>query len=438
MARTMKELTRRQKLQLLAAGAAGMTGLSGCLGDDDDDPDDGLDPEIDPDDVDDEPFDAEEADGTFWAWGGLNDMRFEKAEQFYDDTGTRINWEHFPFADTETNLRSTFAEDRGPDLASLSVSWVPEFAHFGQLEELTYLDDLDVNLVEGALRNSSHDGDLYCYPWFVDCRMIAINLDAFEEVGISPPDRLERPTWDEFDEWMEAFEDHDDYNGLVMSNEGFEMFWLSNGGHMTDLDDPTDVKINDPEVVNTAEWMLNHVQEDNVALSDDNDEDWLAGVGAMTSHGGSWQFERFNEQATFDWQYVPVPAGPDGDGNSWSWSAGVYYGVPVHAENPEVGHEFGEWLLSDEFQSQLHLLGGEPVTESAYETDEYQQFIDDNPVYETILQEIQYTTVRPDHPSRAESVDISQEAGERVMQGVMEPQESFDDAAVELEQLFAE
>jgi multiple sugar transport system substrate-binding protein len=447
MTRKLRELSRREQLKIMGASAAGLASFAGCVGGDGDTDDEGAttddtadvedDSESDEDDEVDEdeetgPWSDDEADALFWAWGGLNDMRMEKAELFFEETDNRVMWEHFPFADFDTNLRSTLGGGDAPDLTSLSVSWLPEFASYDQLEELDYEDDLGIELVDGARENSSYDGTLYAYPWYIDCRMLGINTDAFEEAGLDIPDRTEVPTWDDFDEWMAAFED-DDLNGLTLSPEGFEMFWLSNGGE--DATDDFEVRINEPEVVNTAEWMLEHVEDDNVALTPNSDviEDWIAGAGAMCAHCGSWEYERINEEATFDWQYVPMPVGPDGDGTPHSWSAGVYYSVPVEAENPEIAHEFGEWLLSEEIQSELSLLGGEPAIESAYETDEYQEFIDDNPVYETILQEIHNTTTRVAHPERARVTDVSQEAGERVFQGQMTAQESYDEAATEIE-----
>lgn len=458
MSRDWNSLSRREQLMLL--GATGVSGLAGCLGEedeadgddymdddageaDDGTDDDGDDTDDDADDGDDEvededeetgPWGEDEADATFWAWGGLNDMRFEKSEAFFEETDNRTRWEHFPFADYDTNLRSVLGDGGGPDLTSLSVSWLPEFASFDQLEELDYEDDLGITLIDGARENSSYEDQLYAYPWYVDCRMVAINLDAWEDAGLEAPSYTDHVTWEEFDEWMAAFED-DDTNGLVLSEEGFETFWLSNGGRMTEEDDITNVTMNSDEIVNTAEWMLEHVENDNVSLSEEHVEDWLAGAGAMLSIAGSWEFERINEEATFDWQYIPVPVGPDGDGTSYSWSAGVYYAVPVHAENPDIAHEFGEWLVSDEFQSNLSLLGGEPVTESAYETDEYQQFIEDNPRYETILQEIQNTVTRPAHPERAQVTEMSQEAGARALHGEMSPEESYDQAQQEIEGL---
>lgn len=440
-------IDRRDAIKLLSgAGGAGMVALAGCLGGDGDNEGNGDDEgggnggNGNGGDVD----ESEMPDSMeVWAWDdpALQPVREDQAEEFEEMYDLEFTWEVFPFGDYLSNMTSAVGGDNAPDAGAFSVVWIPEYGDQGILanaeEELGIDPD---QFVDAAARNASHDGELVTVPWYHDCRFLCLDRGAFEDAGLEVPELTYTPSLEEFEEWLLTLRDHYDDTVFVMDGrEGFEAFFLSNGGSYLN-DEGTECTLNEPEVVEVAEFLQRHILEEETIVPRSPDtatdpiEDFLAGEMYMY-YSGLWQHERL-EDGDIDWQWNPMPVGPESE-ESHTWSAGVFYGVPVEGgADPTAGQAWCEYIISEEVQSRVaELIGLFPATSEAYETDRFQSYVDENEKMETAVQEIEHTVPFPDHPEFPTMWEEMTRSAEAMWFDGDDPQETLDALAEEIESL---
>jgi len=420
-------LTRRQWIALTSA--AGISGLAGCgSGDDGGDGDDGgtgTDTTAGGDGSDGGSGEA----ATLWAWNdpGLTPTREEQAQAFasqYDQVSS-AQWENFPFENYLSKVTNAISAGNAPESAALSVLWTPRFIDQGVAVNV---EDAGLNpddFVAAGRQNSSYDGTMGAVPWYVDCRMLGINRADFEQAGIEVPDRTYRPTWEEFAGWIDTLSSELDHgNGFSLpAGEGFDAFVLSNGGGYIN-EDATEATINDDAAVGAAEFLQPKVVEEETVIArptgatDTGIDDFLTGNAPMY-YAGSWQVPRLQD-SDVDWQFIPFPSGPNiSDDISHTWSAGVFYMVPnTGGVNQEIGQLWLEYIASEEVQANVtNAVGGFPGLKSAYETDTFQQTLEDEPRLKTVEQEIENTKPFPSHPEVASMWNTVHTQAEALWQG---------------------
>lgn len=411
-----RNTSRRAYLATSTAAVIGLSGLAGCLGDEED-------------------GDGDET-VELWAWNdpALEDTRDEQAEEFESEYGTEVDWQYYPWEDYLSNLTSSVSGGSAPDSMALSVLWTSRFGDQGtvlDLEEEGFDPD---DFIDSARDNSSYEGTLYAVPWYADCRLIAINREMFEDAGLEVPDQMTVPTWEEFGTWIDELAD-DRRDGFVLAEgEGFDVFALSNGARYLS-EDGSSAAIDSAEAVEAGEYLREYVVENETATTRPNTDtvDELISETAAMVYAGSWEYGRLQE-SDLDWQYVPIPQGPSGD-RSRSWSAGVYYSIATEGADVDQGSEWLEYLTSEEVQSRVIDVGGFPGLQSAYETDEFQSFLDDNPKLEVVAQEMENTVSFPEHPDVGDMWNAVHTAAERIWQDESSPQDALDGAADEINDL---
>jgi multiple sugar transport system substrate-binding protein len=358
-------------------------------------------------------------------------MRANQAEKFEEMTGTAVEWQYYPFSDYLTNLQTSLTGSNPPDSVALSVLWLPQMGASGNVIDVESELDVDPDrFVEAGVQNASYDGTMYAVPWYVDCRLVAINLDMFEEAGLETPDPLTPPTWDQFSSWMSELST-DDRAGFIMDTEGYDCFLMSNGGSYL-TDDGSEAALDSDEVIETAEFVNQEVNETgNMTIPTDREiiDVFLSG-GAAMSYAGSWEYGRIDD-AGFNWQYVPIPVGPSGDG-SHSWSAGLYFTAPTATEYKDTVAEWFEMLLTDEEQMNAFGTGGFPAISSVYETEEFQSQLDEVSQLQTVSQEIENARAFPSHPEVSQMYDDVHTAIMRVVQEQSSPEEAMSDVTSQI------
>ncbi|WP_129116005.1 extracellular solute-binding protein [Halegenticoccus tardaugens] len=378
---------------------------------------------------------------TFWAWNdpGLAPIREEQANEIAEqsDTISDASWEYYPFENYLAKSTTAIPAGNAPDSLALSVLWVPRFADQGvalNLEENGFNPD---DYVSAARRNASYDGTLWAVPWYADCRLIAINTSMFEEAGLEVPDPTHRSSWEEFASWIDALGESGKAAFSMSAGEGFDCFALSNGSGFIN-EDGTEAIINNDAAVEAANYLQPKIVDDGTVLArnpggTDAIEDLLAGEAAMC-FAGSWHYPRLRDSG-LDWQYIPYPSGPQID-TSHTWSAGVFYTVPSRGgANQEIGLEWLNYINSMEVQrSVTKSMGGFPGRKDAYETDEFNQFIKDNPKLEPVAQEMENTKPFPSHPEVSKMWDTVHTQAQAMWQGA-DPQQALDKAAQDINAL---
>lgn len=436
-------LDRRDAIKLLS-GAGGAIAIAGCLGDDDSDGTDDTGDEEDGGNGNGANEEEMPDSAEVWAWDdpGLQPIRDDQAEEFEEMYDMEFTWEVFPFGDYLSNMTSAVGGGNAPDAGAFSVVWIPEYGSQGTLANVEEEFGIDPDqFVEAAGRNASHDGELVTVPWYHDCRFLCLDRDAFDDAGIEVPDLTHTPSLEEFEEWLlELQSDQDDDSVFVMdAREGFEAFFLSNGGSYLN-DEGTECTLNEPEVVEVAEFLQRHMNEEGTIVPRSPDtatdpiEDFLAGEMQMY-YSGLWQHERL-EDGDIDWQWNPMPVGPESE-ESHTWSAGVFYGVPIEGgADPTVGQAWCEYIISEDVQSRVaELTGLFPATSDTYDTDRFQNYIDENEKMETAVQEIEHTVPFPDHPEFPTMWEEMTRHAEAMWFDDEDPQETLDDLAEEIESM---
>lgn len=436
-------LDRRDAIKLLS-GAGAAIAIAGCLGDDDSDGTDDTGDEEDGGNGNGANEEEMPDSAEVWAWDdpGLQPIRDDQAEEFEEMYDLEFTWEVFPFGDYLPNMTSAVGGGNAPDAGAFSVVWIPEYGNQGTLANVEEEFGIDPDqFVEAAGRNASHDGELVTVPWYHDCRFLCLDRDAFDDAGVEVPDLTYTPSLEEFEEWLlELQGDQDDESVFVMdAREGFEAFFLSNGGSYLN-DEGTECTLNEPEVVEIAEFLQRHMNEEGTIVPRSPDtatdpiEDFLAGEMQMY-YSGLWQHERL-EEGDIDWQWNPMPVGPESE-ESHTWSAGVFYGVPIEGgADPTVGQAWCEYIISEDVQSRVaELTGLFPATTDAYDTDQFQNYIDENEKMETAVQEIEHTVPFPDHPEFPTMWEEMTRHAEAMWFDDDDPQETLDDLAEEIESM---
>ncbi|KZN23389.1 sugar ABC transporter substrate-binding protein [Haladaptatus sp. R4] len=419
-----RNLTRRNVLT--TAGTIGAGSLAGCSGMMPGSSGDG---------------DGGAKSGTLWAWNdpGLSPIRKKQAKALakQSDKISDLSWEYYPFENYLAKATTAIPAGNAPDSLALSVLWVPRFADKGvalNLEKNGFNPD---DYVSAARRNASYDGNLWAVPWYADCRLVAINKKKFKEAGLEIPEPTHRPSWDEFGSWIDELGKKNKAAFSMSAGEGFDCFALSNGsGYLND--DGTKAIINDDAAVQAAKFLQPRVVEDKSIITRNSGgslaiEDFLAGEAAMC-FAGSWNYPRLRDSG-IDYQYVPYPSGPKID-KSHTWSAGVFYTVPNRGgADKEVGLEWLNYVNSMDVQKNVtKSMGGFPGRKEAYDSDEFKNFIDNNPKLKPVAQEMDNTVPFPSHPDVSKMWDSVHKQAQAMWQGT-DPKKALDKAASDINKL---
>jgi multiple sugar transport system substrate-binding protein len=240
------------------------------------------------------------------------------------------------------------------ELAAADANFDATVFYPQQINELTYNPEAMASDVTTTLWGLPRDASAFA---------LYVNLDLFEEAGIATPAELLAEgnwNWETFTETVTAIgELGDDVFGFGMNAwwANWWMFFHMAGGSYFNAD-KTECALNSPEV-NTA---LNYLVElygtgEGVPFGTDSEPPFIAGNVGMFLNG-RWATPNTAAQATFNWDYAEVPAGPAGQSNWLFWGAYVVNASAV--ETPEKAAavwQVLQGLTSVDAQSQVAALG---------------------------------------------------------------------------------
>lgn len=155
---------------------------------------------------------AEEFEGTITIWDGprwpdADDNKYhwldEKiAEYEAENEGVEIELVQVPWAEMGDKLGVAIAGKGWPDIAPVDISGSSvsiEHIEQGVIEPLdAYIDDeAKKDFYDNALDAYTHEGSLYGIPNSITLHTMLLNLELFEEAGVTPPENG-KWTYDEF------------------------------------------------------------------------------------------------------------------------------------------------------------------------------------------------------------------------------------------------
>lgn len=254
-----------------------------------------------------------------------------------------------------------------PDVTIASVAWARDAYKSGLLSPLNeYWEKSsvgDLDFFPSARIFNQMDGKIYGAPWSMEAYTIVYNVDMFEESGLDPdPDAI--GSWDELLVAGRRLHRENDGGDVLVAgfNTGlnFPLFasWLySNGGQFYN-DDLTEVAFDSPEGRETIRFLADLLS---------NQE--LGGLGGLSNfHAGKVGMTTYQlpggamlSEAPFRAAQTDFPPGPSGQRRSTAtWSN--MFAIPTRAQNPDLGWEWIETMLSREQQDKLTTGFGFPVS----------------------------------------------------------------------------
>lgn len=288
-----------------------------------------------------------------------------RAEGLHPDLKAQV--EGTPFNDYWTKLQTQLASGGSADLLQMQSLRFPQYASRGVLKPLgSYISadsGFDVNDFYPTIRQAfEYDGQLQILPFDIGAYVTYINVDLFKELGVPLPDPEKPMSWDQLVDTAKALTNPDKGTyGLVLSPDlDSSTPWLWSNGGLVYSDDMKTAKLDSPETVGAVQFLFDLLFKHKVALpvtdlSNANfaPEAFVGGKVGMY-FDGPWRFVSIRQNAKFNWDVVPFPAGQAG---SVPWVAGSGWGISSQSSNPDKAWELLAELTSTDSLKILYDAG---------------------------------------------------------------------------------
>lgn len=284
-------------------------------------------------------------------------------------------------AELYANLSEAIANDEAPDI-TIGETFLPLLMRDGLLLEVDLPEEIIDNIVPGTLSYVTEEEVIYGVPIFTSLFTLEINSDVFYAANLLP-ELVPLGTWDEVLEASETILQNSNGNYYGHSLLGptnlpaASLFRAAPYIYMTGAEfcaDPLCMQptLNDSRAIIAYEWFRSLYQTTPPGLFDEQDEGavfsrlFIGEVGIQTA--GGWHISWAEGNGCVDCRYYPLPV-PTEDTPLVNTVVGnaIYAGLKS-TDHPEEVQLFLEWILRDDIQNQLLLVGvgGRlPVTFSA-------------------------------------------------------------------------
>ncbi|MEO9299897.1 ABC transporter substrate-binding protein [Devosia alba] len=270
--------------------------------------------------------DAVELRMTIWSANEAHLAMFnEIAEGFMaSHPNVSVTFEPIPFDNYTTTLTTQIAGGNAPDLAWILETTAADFVNSGALAPLTEAftategyDFADVS--EQATALWTRDGQLYAYPFSTSPFAIFANNDVINTAGARTPAALIEAgewTWDSAFATAAAVAENGQ-TGLVVRDFKYQTWqnlatiWRGWGASPWSEDGKTCAFTEQP-MVDAMTAIHSAIFTDAAMPGPGEDIDFFAGETGMTITQIS-RASLLPKENPFDWDLVPLPAGPAGD-----------------------------------------------------------------------------------------------------------------------------
>lgn len=273
-----------------------------------------------------------------------------------------ITFESVPSTDLRQVLQTQFSAGQGPDISwaqdNLSAEWIANDLTLDLAPELTSDPEYQWDdLFDNALQLWERDGAQYGMPFSTSTMGLFYNADLFAAAGAPTPDELiaqGKWTWDEYREVMKEVTASTGTAGFVARDFEFGgqldrlvPIWYAYGAQPWS-DDGSTCTFADPEMVEAMQLLHDLIFVDETYPPVGRTVDFFAGGAASTNAFVS--ASSLLEDVSFDWGFVPMPAGPGGDAPALYQSSFVAY---KSSNNPDTAIDFVKFLTNPENSSKL-------------------------------------------------------------------------------------
>jgi multiple sugar transport system substrate-binding protein len=296
-----------------------------------------------------------------------------------------------------------------PSLVWLASSATGNFVRAGVLADVQgFFDanpDLLANIIPSLVTLSTYEGAIRTVPMTTNNVAVYVNVTAFEEAGVEVPSQIpeETWTWEEFRAAAKAISDQGTMAGLLFSDSGGWAAWLASGwlaqagGYYIGFDGS--IGFNQPEAIPAYEFLRSIVEDESIIFSEPgrgwDPAPWLAQRAAMTING-PWNLSALNAIEDFEWTVVPLPRG---EAIAAPLGGNQLFVMNLTEAANACAFKFAAFVLSDEFQIPFTIRDGSlPVTLSATNSEEYQEFAANTPALAGWANQTPYGVARPAMP----------------------------------------
>ncbi len=270
--------------------------------------------------------------------------------------GISVTVEGTSFNDYWTKLQTQLASGGAADLIQMQSLRFPAYAGRNVLRPLNDFIKADpafdvADFYPGIRQAFEHDGQLQILPFDLGAFVTYINKDLFRAAGVPLPDAETPMSWAKLLEISKALTNPktSTYGMVLAPNLESSIPWIwSNGGEIFSAD-LKQARIADARSKEALGYLFDLLFTHKVAapvtsLSNANfaTEAFVGGKVAMY-FDGPWRFVSVRQNAKFDWDVAPFPAGAAG---SVPWVAGSGWGISTRSANPAAA-----WSLLKELTS---------------------------------------------------------------------------------------
>ena len=263
----------------------------------------------------------------------------------HPDQVASVTFDAYPLDEYTQALVTQVSGGEAPDLAWVLNSNAREYIEQGVLADVSDALETDAefdidDIVPGTLEAWSKDGGVYAYPFSTQPFGMYVNLDLLAAAGQPNPRDLIASgdwTWDEVMTMADAVSTTTGQGGLQFQswNVWIELATIWNTfGAQPWTTDGTEALFDSPEMVEFFTWANENMFDRRGIIRPVETFDCTAGTAAFKIHLLSTSGSLDD---SFAWDYVPLPAGPEGQVNVINQAA---IGVLAQSQHPEIAAEF--------------------------------------------------------------------------------------------------
>ena len=320
----------------------------------------------------------------YWLWDANQLPAYEACAEAFEaqNPDIDVNIELVGWADYWTSLTTSLVSGTAPDVFTLNISKLPEYAANGQVLDLAPLiarDNVPLDVyLEGLVELWGRDDAQYGLPKDWDTVAVLYNTAMLAAAGVSV-EELENATWNPQDGG--TFEtiiarltlDANGNNGLSpdfnpnnVEQYGFaaiggdnpygQTFWstyaVSNGWRYNDGPYSTQYYYDDPKFIEAIDWYVG-LSEKGYApkweeVSGTGGDSFFASQGGALYTDGSWKIRWYDDNADFEHGFAPLPIGPEGRQSMFN---GLADGIWAQSPNVEGAWEWVKFMGSADCQN---------------------------------------------------------------------------------------
>ena len=271
--------------------------------------------------------DATELRMTIWSANEAHLNMFNEIADSFETShpGVSVSFESLPFASYTTTLTTQIAGGNAPDLAWILERTADDFVNSGALVPLSEaFAKADGYEFDDVLTQPTElwraDGELYAFPFSTSPLAIFVNNDLIAEAGAKTPATLISAgdwTWDTVIDIAEKVSANG-HEGIIVRDFNYQTWqnlaaiWRGWGAEAWSADGNT-CMFADQNMVDAMTFIHTAIFDKEAMPGPGESADFFAGDAAMTVTQISRASLLPTGDDAFDWDLVPLPAGPAGD-----------------------------------------------------------------------------------------------------------------------------